>query len=82
MESTLYKINIQSINGDFELETENVEEALAKFKPEFITGKVIVKATKGNRSFEKLLFVPLARKIFYNPFALKTFARTITRALT
>ena len=78
-----FNVTIETVDGvEVSKETENLEETFFEFKPQFITGKIKVRVSKGDKLFEKLLFVPQARRCFYNEFALKLFVRNIERVLT
>ncbi len=81
-ESKNYKVSIITVDGNvITKETNNVEQTLSQFRPEIIKGKIIINAEKGDKKFTKTIFVPVARRLFYNGFALKIFARNIERAL-
>lgn len=66
-----------SINTD----TDNLEKSIAEFQPQFIKGSVILKVNCGDKKYEKLIFAPAARRLFYNGFSRKILARNIERVL-
>lgn len=77
-----YKVTIKSVNGiEINCTTNDLLKSISEYRPQFIKGLVSVKVTKGNRIFDRNIFVPQARRLFYNGFALKLFVRNIERAL-
>ncbi len=78
----MFNVKIQSVNGlEVDCNTDDLEKTLLEYKPFIIKGKTVIVVEKGDKKVEKLLFVPQARRLFYNNFALKIFARNIQRAL-
>jgi hypothetical protein len=77
-----FNITLKSVDGmEINCDTDDIEETLKEFRPEFITGKIIITAQRGDKTVDKLLFAPEARRTFHNLFALKVLARNLTRAL-
>lgn len=82
MDKTIYNVNVRSVNGlEVNTDTDNLLEAISSFQPQIIKGKVLVTVVRGKKKYERLLFVPQARRLFANEFALNIFARNIQRAL-
>lgn len=78
-----YVITLKSADGTAtRYVTDSVEESLTSYKPELIKGKVIVDVEKGDKKISKVLFVYVARRLFFNNVALKIFARNVERALS
>lgn len=77
-----YAVTIKTADGTaIYSSTDSIEETLSLFKPELIKGKIIVEASKGLKKVNRVLFVYVARRLFFNNVALKIFARNIERAL-
>lgn len=77
-----FNVTLKSVDGmEINCDTDDIEETLKEFRPEFITGKIIVTVYRDKKKVEKLLFAPEARRTFFNLFALKVLARNLTRAL-
>lgn len=77
-----YKLSILSSDGkNLKSSTDSLLDSLLSYKPEIIKGKTVIKVQSGDKVYEKVIFVPIARKLFFNDFAMKTFARNVERAL-
>jgi len=66
---------------EVEMTTDSLEKAFDNFKPISITGKVIVNVSRIGKSVNRILFAPMARRTFFNNYALKLFIRNIERSL-
>lgn len=80
----MYEISITLADGTkHEMKTDTVEAGLSQYKPEFIKGKLVVdvKNEMNGKTANKVVFVPAARRMFYNPMALQIFSRNLERAL-
>lgn len=64
--ATDYKVEVTLLGETLKFNTDNIAETLFNIKPVKISGKVVIKVTKGKKSFEKALNVFQARRLFIN----------------
>lgn len=78
----LFNLSV-SVAGGKELKesTDNLEKSLLSFRPSLIKGKVTLTVEYKGNTTERVIFVPQARRLFYNDFAIKIFARNLQRSL-
>lgn len=76
-----YKLTIL-LNGEtYNIQTDDIKEAILALKPPKITNTVVIRAKRGKKVVEKKLFVFLARRIFFNPLATQFFAKSLALLL-
>lgn len=77
-----YLLSIKDADGvEYKSESENLFESFMLFSPKKIKSKLIVNVKSKDKEYESILFVPRARRLFANEFALKLFVRNIQRSL-
>jgi hypothetical protein len=70
------------INGKlFKTETSDIVESILELKPEKITNKIIITVSQGDKKFEKMVFVQMAKRIFNNKLAADIFAKNAIKSL-
>lgn len=77
----LYHVSIEMNDEVFEAETDNLEEAILALNPPTIKTKVIFHVEHKGKSYDKLMFVPQARRVFNNKLSAKFFAVTVVKRL-
>lgn len=76
-----YKLEIDILNEKLVFYTDDLVKTILDVKPAKITNKVILKVTKGDRTWEKVFFVIPARRLFKIPLATQFFVKNIKLAL-
>jgi hypothetical protein len=77
----LFHVSIQMNEEVFESETEDLREAILSLNPPTIKTKVKFKVTWHGKEVNKLMFVPQARRVFFNRMSAEFFAVNIIKQL-
>lgn len=80
-EEKTYKIHFTYLDEVKEGSFDSVFEGLKEFSPKTIKNRVILVVDKSGRKYNRVLFAPHARRIFFNENALQIFSRNVQRAL-
>ena len=62
----------------FKTKTNDLEEAIQSFAPEFLKTKLIIQVTKGKKTLERVLYLQRGKILFTNRYALGAFVRSLT----
>lgn len=76
-----YSLSVLLGGKTFDIQTDNLKDAILSLKPEKITNKVMVTASRGDKKITKLLFVLPARRVFSNQLSAEFFAKSLMTAL-
>ena len=76
-----YLVTISMNDKSKTFETTDLAQSFIDFKPSVIKTVVRIAVEYGDKKVERVLYVMRAKRVFYNPFTAKVFARDIERAL-
>ncbi len=77
-ESFTYHVSVELNEKKFDIDTNDLKEAVMSVKPELLKTSVIFKFTKdGGRTIERFVYCPRAKILFTNPLTLDAFIRSI-----
>jgi hypothetical protein len=65
-----YSLFISLNDKTFDIETDDLREAILSVQPEFLRTKVIIKVTKDSKTLERVLYLAKAKMLFQNKYAM------------
>jgi hypothetical protein len=72
-----YKLEVSFNDTVHKIKTDNLEESIASIKPFFLKTKVLIRVSKGSESFERVLFVRPAKRMWATSLGLRTFVNNL-----
>ena len=72
-----YHLFIDLNDKSYEVDTDNLEEAIASFRPEILKTSLTIRVTKDGKTLDRYLYLNPARRLFNNSIALEAFVRNL-----
>lgn len=77
VKKALYHVFLELNDKTYEVDTDNVEEAILSHKPPVLKTSLTVKVTKGQKTIVRYLYLKDARRLFNNKITLMVFVRNL-----
>lgn len=73
----LYTVEVHLNDKIFNIETDDIQEAILSTKQDFLRTKVIVRVTKDEKTLERFFYLQQGKMLFINKFAMDTLLKNL-----